>query len=102
MVEEASAVPHALHSDLEFLDEHGGALLRRPGRRIAVRAGSFTTVAELVDEITAYLAHRNENPKPYQWKADGAKTLTKIHRVSGGTRAGQSSYIRAIVRQDTS
>ena len=46
-----------------------------------VRAGSFRTVSELVDEITAYLAHRNENPKPYQWKADGAKTLAKIHRA---------------------
>ena len=46
-----------------------------------VRAGSFRTVSELVDEITAYLVHRNENPKPYQWKADGAKTLAKIHRA---------------------
>ncbi|MCY3842718.1 MAG: hypothetical protein OXH69_04170 [Acidobacteria bacterium] len=46
-----------------------------------VRAGSFRTVSELVDEITAYLVHRNENPKPYQWKADGAETLAKIHRA---------------------
>ena len=46
-----------------------------------VRAGSFRTVSELVDEITAYLVHRNENPKPCQWKADGAKTLAKIHRA---------------------
>ena len=40
-----------------------------------VRAGSFASVAELVEAIVAYLASRNENPKPYQWKADGAKTL---------------------------
>lgn len=46
-----------------------------------VRAGSFRTVSELVEEIAAYLALRNENPKPYQWKADGAKTLAKIHRA---------------------
>ena len=46
-----------------------------------VRAGSFRSVSELVEEITAYLAHRNENPKPYRWKADGAKTLAKIHRA---------------------
>ena len=45
-----------------------------------VRAGSFTSVAELVEAITAYLACRNENPKPYQWKAAGAKTLAKIQR----------------------
>ena len=45
-----------------------------------VRAGSFTSVAELVAAVTAYLACRNENPKPYKWKADGAKTLAKIQR----------------------
>ena len=45
-----------------------------------VRAGSFTSVAKLVEAITAYLASRNENPKPYQWKADGATTLAKIQR----------------------
>ena len=46
-----------------------------------VRAGSFTNVAELVEAITAYLAVRNENPKPYKWKADGTKTLAKIQRA---------------------
>ena len=46
-----------------------------------VRAGSFTSVAELVDAITDYLACRNENPRPYKWKADGAKTLAKIQRA---------------------
>ena len=45
-----------------------------------MRAGSFTSVAELVEAITAYLATRNENPKPYQWKADGATTLAKIQK----------------------
>ncbi len=46
-----------------------------------VRAGSFRRVSALVEEITAYLADRNENPWPYRWKADGAKTLAKIHRA---------------------
>ena len=50
-----------------------------------VRAGSFTSVAELVEAITVYLACRNENPKPYKWKADGAKTLAKIQRARGGS-----------------
>ena len=31
--------------------------------------------------ITTYLACRDENPKPYQWKADSAKTLAKIQRA---------------------
>ena len=30
VVDEAPAVPHAFHPDLEFLDEHGGAIFRRP------------------------------------------------------------------------
>ena len=46
-----------------------------------VRAGSFTSVTELVKAITTYLADRNETPKPYKWKADGAKTLAKIRRA---------------------
>ena len=37
--------------------------------------------AELVEAITTYLASRNDNPKAYQWKADGAKTLAKIRRA---------------------
>ena len=46
-----------------------------------VRAGSFTSVTELVKAITTYLAYRNETPKPYKWKAEGAKTLAKIRRA---------------------
>jgi len=46
-----------------------------------IRAGSFTSVKQLTDAITTYLAERNENPKPYRWKADGEKILAKIHRA---------------------
>ena len=46
-----------------------------------IRAGSFASVQELTDAITTYLAERNENPKPYRWKADGEKILAKIHRA---------------------
>ena len=59
-----------------------------------MRAGSFTSVAELVEAIATYLASRNENPKPYKWKADGAKTLAKIQRARealAGTVAGSRS-----------
>lgn len=44
-----------------------------------VRAGSFASVKELTHAITSYLAERNENPRPYQWKATGKKILEKIH-----------------------
>jgi transposase len=44
-----------------------------------VREGSFGSVKELVGSIESYLAERNENPKPYHWRADGAQILRKIH-----------------------
>lgn len=46
-----------------------------------VRPGSFTSVAQLVETITVYLAERNANPKPYRWKADGKEMLAKIQRA---------------------
>ena len=46
-----------------------------------VRDGSFGSVKELTDAITAYLTERNEHPKPYRWKAKGEEILAKIHRA---------------------
>jgi transposase len=46
-----------------------------------IRAGSFASVKELVDDINAYLVERNENPRPYRWTAKGEAILEKIHRA---------------------
>ena len=46
-----------------------------------IRAGSFTSVNELVRDIETYLAGRNANPKPYKWKAEGAEILATIKRA---------------------
>lgn len=46
-----------------------------------VREGSFTSVSELVQAITGYLAERNLNPKPYVWKKKGEEILAKIQRA---------------------
>ena len=46
-----------------------------------IRSGSFASVKELVDDVNAYLAERNDNPKPYKWKAKGEVILEKIHRA---------------------
>ena len=46
-----------------------------------IRAGSFASVKELFRDIKAYLAERNAKPKPYKWKAEGAKILSKIKRA---------------------
>jgi transposase len=47
----------------------------------AIRDGSFTSVAELVEQITAYIADRNLSPKPYIWKKKGEEILAKINRA---------------------
>ena len=46
-----------------------------------VRAGSYTSVKQLTDAITSYLTERNQNPKPYKWKASGEEILAKTHRA---------------------
>ena len=47
-------------------------------RKDCVREGSFASVAELTDAITAYLTERIRKPKPHRWKADGKEILAKI------------------------
>jgi transposase len=46
-----------------------------------IRSGSFASVKELVDNINAYLAERNADPKPYNWTAKGEEILDKIRRA---------------------
>jgi transposase len=46
-----------------------------------IRPGSFTSVKELVDDITAYLTERNAHPQPYKWTAKGEEILNKIRRA---------------------
>ena len=46
-----------------------------------MRAGSFGSVPQLTQAITAYTAARNDQPKPYRWQADGTEILAKIQRA---------------------
>ena len=46
-----------------------------------IRAGSFTSVHDLVRDIKTYLAQRTGSPKPYVWKAGGAEILAKLKRA---------------------
>jgi transposase len=46
-----------------------------------IASASFASVKALADDITAYLAARNLNPKPYRWRAEGAEILRKIQRA---------------------
>lgn len=56
-----------------------------------IRTGSFGSVKELVDDINAYLAERNANPKPYRWKAKGEAILEKIHRARTALNRGEAA-----------
>jgi len=58
-----------------------------------VREGSFTSVADLVKAIEQYLAARNENPKPYRWKAKGEEILAKIGRARAALKRGPEKSI---------
>ena len=50
-----------------------------------VRAGSFASVAELVEAITTYLASRNENPKPLHVEGGRCEDSGQDPEVSGGS-----------------
>lgn len=56
-----------------------------------IREGSFRGVRELTDSILEYLAARNENPKRYVWKAQGAEILRKIQRARKALEAVTTS-----------
>jgi len=58
-----------------------------------IRAGSFTSVKELVDDINAYLGERNANPKPYTWTAKGEAILEKIHRARTALAKAQAARV---------
>ena len=65
-----------------------------------IRAGSFGSVPELVRSIEAYLDDRNQNPRPYTWKADGATILAKIKRARAATkRQGEPDWMQQLRRQ---
>jgi len=55
----------------------------------AVRDGSFTSVADLVQAIDAYLADRNLAPQRYVWNAKGHDILMKINRAAAALERAQ-------------
>ncbi len=61
-----------------------------------IRAGSFTSVPELVQAITGYLGDRQLHPKPYVWKKKGEDILAKIQRARAALakRSAQSAVAR--------
>jgi transposase len=46
-----------------------------------LRRGVFRSVDELIQAITNYVAHHNENPKPFIWTATASDILEKVKRA---------------------
>ncbi|AQV94502.1 IS630 family transposase [Cupriavidus necator] len=47
----------------------------------AIRRGSFTSVKELVQKIDHFVAHYNQNCKPFNWTATADSILAKLKRL---------------------
>ena len=47
-----------------------------------LRRGVFTSVAELVAAIEAYVGHHNNDPKPFIWTAKASDILSKVVRAN--------------------
>jgi len=46
-----------------------------------IKRESFSSVADLEQTIAAYVAHHNNNPKPFIWIASAADILAKVTRA---------------------
>ncbi|HUZ42043.1 MAG TPA: hypothetical protein VMU68_11715, partial [Acidimicrobiales bacterium] len=42
--------------------------------------GSFGNVGALIDAIEEYVAHNNDNPKPFIWTKTAGEIITKVRR----------------------
>jgi len=47
----------------------------------AIRRGSFGSVRQLVQRIDQFVAHYNQNCKPFMWTATADSILAKLHRL---------------------
>ena len=47
----------------------------------AIRRGVFKNVRELEAAITAYLVHRNQEPRPFTWTASVETVIQKVARA---------------------
>ena len=53
----------------------------------AIRRGVFRSVRELEQAITAFLAHRNQHPRPYTWTASVEAIMEKVERSQTALKA---------------
>lgn len=46
-----------------------------------LRRGRFNSVGQLIDAITTWVSHRNDDPTPFVWTKDAETILTKVQRA---------------------
>ncbi|HEX3629954.1 MAG TPA: transposase, partial [Candidatus Dormibacteraeota bacterium] len=58
-----------------------------------IRRASFSSVADLVDAINDYIAHHNENPRPFIWTKTAGQIIAKVRRGRIALAAQQARAI---------
>jgi transposase len=58
-----------------------------------LRRGVFTSVAELIAAIDAYIAHHNTNPKPFIWTKSARDILQKVIRANRRLSSKQNATL---------
>jgi len=72
-------VPHFTPTGSSWLNQVERFFAEITEKRI--RRGAFRSVAALEKAILEYLAHHNENPKPFKWTASADLILDRVKRV---------------------
>jgi transposase len=62
---------------INLVERFFSELTMRQLKRLAV-----SSVAELIDAITAYIEQRNDQPKPFVWTASVDSILNKVHKAN--------------------
>ena len=59
-----------------------------------LRRGVFTSVSELEDAITQYVAHHNEDPKPFIWTKSARDIFQKVIRGNSKLSSKQNGTLQ--------
>lgn len=58
-----------------------------------IRRGSFASVADLVDAIEDYIAHHNDDPRPFIWTKTAGQIIAKVRRGRIALAAEQARVV---------
>ena len=72
--------------------EYGGAIFRDLTDQ-RLRRDVFTSVPQLISAIDEYIAHHNQNPKPFIWTASACDILQKVIRANNRLSTKQNATL---------